>query len=473
MNADANTQQTGGLLPFGKHHLRAAVLGELHARPFRALESPRILLHYAFTCDSQAIRDDRIWFADLCRSQGVKGPGESDRSHVLPMAGGSLRWEQHSEFITYTFDVAPDGGHPFGRIPAGHPFGSGFRAPGPMLVAARLDVVPENGHDEAALARWFDRASLAALQSEEGRAVAMTDFRQDGEGLTRILLIDRGMAPSQTGALAQRLIEVETYRTLALLGLPMATELSPDVRRIEEELVQLTGEMRGASDMDSNRHLLERLSDLAADLEAGAAASAYRFGASRAYHSILKARLETIEEAPVPGYLGLASFLARRIAPAMRTCQSVENRQINLSRKLARATGGAPADVTVCILERPRHAELVQAVRETGAAIRLITDGDVAGVIHCAEAAVTGIDMYMGSGGAPEGVLAAASATVLAGPAGAALRRSRCVSSTSLEASGGGSAGSGSAGGGSAGGSAGGSEGIGGSLEPAELGLQQ
>lgn len=338
MNADANTQQTGGLLPFGKHHLRAAVLGELHARPFRALESPRILLHYAFTCDSQAIRDDRIWFADLCRSQGVKGPGESDRSHVLPMAGGSLRWEQHSEFITYTFDVAPDGGHPFGRIPAGHPFGSGFRAPGPMLVAARLDVVPENGHDEAALARWFDRASLAALQSEEGRAVAMTDFRQDGEGLTRILLIDRGMAPSQTGALAQRLIEVETYRTLALLGLPMATELSPDVRRIEEELVQLTGEMRGASDMDSNRHLLERLSDLAADLEAGAAASAYRFGASRAYHSILKARLETIEEAPVPGYLGLASFLARRIAPAMRTIVSVENRQINLSRKLARAT---------------------------------------------------------------------------------------------------------------------------------------
>ncbi|SUA99831.1 Uncharacterized membrane-anchored protein conserved in bacteria [Pannonibacter phragmitetus] len=338
MNADANTQQTGGLLPFGKHHLRAAVLGELHARPFRALESPRILLHYAFTCDPKAISEDRIWFADLCRSQGVKGPGESDRSHVLPMAGGSLRWEQHSEFITYTFDVAPDGGHPFGRIPAGHPFGSGFRAPGPMLVAARLDAVPENGHDEAAQARWFDRASLAALQSEEGRAVAMTDFRQDGEGLTRILLIDRGMAPSQTGALAQRLIEVETYRTLALLGLPMATELSPDVRRIEEELVRLTGEMRGASDMDSNRHLLERLSDLAADLEAGAAASAYRFGASRAYHSILKARLETIEEAPVPGYLGLASFLARRIAPAMRTIESVENRQINLSRKLARAT---------------------------------------------------------------------------------------------------------------------------------------
>ncbi|MFN6978289.1 MAG: class II fructose-bisphosphatase, partial [Gemmobacter sp.] len=84
-------------------------------------------------------------------------------------------------------------------------------------------------------------------------------------------------------------------------------------------------------------------------------------------------------------------------------------------RQLARAKGGAPADITVCILERPRHAELVQAVRETGAAIRLITDGDVAGVIHCAEAAVTGIDMYMGSGGAPEGVLAAAALKCMGG----------------------------------------------------------
>jgi fructose-1,6-bisphosphatase II / sedoheptulose-1,7-bisphosphatase len=75
---------------------------------------------------------------------------------------------------------------------------------------------------------------------------------------------------------------------------------------------------------------------------------------------------------------------------------------------LAKAKRGKPSDVMVCVLERPRHAELVREIRETGARIRLITDGDVAGVIHCAETAKTGIDMYMGAGGAPEGVLAAA-----------------------------------------------------------------
>ncbi|MEO0682199.1 MAG: class II fructose-bisphosphatase [Pseudomonadota bacterium] len=82
---------------------------------------------------------------------------------------------------------------------------------------------------------------------------------------------------------------------------------------------------------------------------------------------------------------------------------------------LAKAKGTGPDGVTVCILERPRHEELVREVRATGAAIRLITDGDVAGVIHCAEAETTGIDMYMGSGGAPEGVLAAAALKCMGG----------------------------------------------------------
>ncbi|RBW49604.1 class II fructose-bisphosphatase [Phaeobacter gallaeciensis] len=82
---------------------------------------------------------------------------------------------------------------------------------------------------------------------------------------------------------------------------------------------------------------------------------------------------------------------------------------------LAKAKGCAPSDITVCILERPRHEAMIAEVRETGAAIRLITDGDVAGVMHCAESEITGIDMYMGSGGAPEGVLAAAALKCMGG----------------------------------------------------------
>ena len=83
--------------------------------------------------------------------------------------------------------------------------------------------------------------------------------------------------------------------------------------------------------------------------------------------------------------------------------------------KLAEAKGCKPSDLMICVLERPRHQNLIQEIRETGARLRLITDGDVAGVIHCADTARTGIDMYMGIGGAPEGVLAASALKCLGG----------------------------------------------------------
>jgi fructose-1,6-bisphosphatase II / sedoheptulose-1,7-bisphosphatase len=84
-------------------------------------------------------------------------------------------------------------------------------------------------------------------------------------------------------------------------------------------------------------------------------------------------------------------------------------------RALAAAKGCDPADISVCVLERPRHEAMIADIRSTGAAVRLIMDGDVAGVIHCAEPELTGIDMYMGSGGAPEGVLAAAALKCMGG----------------------------------------------------------
>ncbi|MHA6266719.1 class II fructose-bisphosphatase [uncultured Aliiroseovarius sp.] len=94
---------------------------------------------------------------------------------------------------------------------------------------------------------------------------------------------------------------------------------------------------------------------------------------------------------------------------------SLEMSPADRVKALAKARGCDMSDITVCVLERPRHEEMIEGIRSTGAAIRLITDGDVAGVIHCAEADITGIDMYMGSGGAPEGVLAASALKCMGG----------------------------------------------------------
>jgi uncharacterized membrane-anchored protein len=150
-------------------------------------------------------------------------------------------------------------------------------------------------------------------------------------------VVERGLGAERAGALVQRLLELETYRSFALLGLPEAQRLSPSIGRIERRLAEVTEQMRMTMELADNRHLLDELTALAAELEAGATGSLYRFGASRAYNEIVHLRLQTIGERKVGGLPTWTAFLARRMAPAIRTCVTTEERQANLSRKLARA----------------------------------------------------------------------------------------------------------------------------------------
>ena len=244
---------------------------------------------------------------------------------------GTLRWERHTEFSTYLWEGPPARE----RDVEATPFGNGFSPPGTVLCGVRLEIRKWTPAAEKLVAR-FDPASLCHSLVENGRAAAITDFRQDGDGLTRILLLERGLSPARVGALAQRLIEIETYRSFAMLGLPLAQALSPRMRRMEDRMALLTAEMRQTDRRDSQQ-LLGELTELAAELEADAASSLYRFGASRAYHGIVEERLDALDEQAAPGAETWAAFLRRRVAPAMRTCRSVEERQANLSRKLARA----------------------------------------------------------------------------------------------------------------------------------------
>lgn len=319
------------------HALRAAVLGEVHARPFTAIETPRRVLHFAFDTAGERAKADRAAFSAFCAKRGVEAPKPGDKQHRAALDGVTLRWEQHSEFTTYTFELPAEGNTPF--YPAASSLAAPMAAlpqPGPLLVALDLHLTAERS-PRIALDKLFDRASLAVAENAEGDAVFASDFRADASGFVRILVIDRKLGPERAGALVQRLVEIETYRTLALLGLPEAQRLAPSIARIEHRLMEVTEEMRATEKLIDNHRLLDELTALAAELEAGAAASLFRFGASRAYNEIVQLRLETIGERAVEGFPTWTSFLARRMQPAMRTCITTEERQANLSRKLARA----------------------------------------------------------------------------------------------------------------------------------------
>lgn len=323
---------TGSVMGFPAHEGRPGALGEVHSRPHPLVENPRVLIQLSFMTEGGSSVDHAV-LSELSRRLGIASPDRHARHHAMKWGQGSLRWERHTEFSTYLWEgpLADSG-----RAQEDSPFGNGFSPPGTVISGIRLEIRKWTPDNEKLIA-GFDPTSLCYSLVENGAAGIVTDFRQDGDGLTRILILDRGLTPARTGALSQRLIDIETYRTLAMLGLPMALSLSSRVRRIEDRLAQATREMKATETRDSQA-LLADLTELAAELEADAASSLYRFGASRAYDGIVRERLEALEEEVVPGYDTWAGFLKRRVAPAMRTCRSVEERQANLSRKLTRAT---------------------------------------------------------------------------------------------------------------------------------------
>jgi uncharacterized membrane-anchored protein len=284
------------------HPLRAAILGELHARPFTPIATPRRILHFAFDTSGDTARHDRAALADFCARHQLELLKPSAKQHRVAFGGVTLRWEQHSEFTTYTWELPSPDTTPF------HPDAGSLAAPmmslpqpGPLLVALDLHLLAEK-KKKLAITKLFDRASLAVAENSDGCALFATDFQvADTAGFVRILVLDRSLGAERAGAVVQRIIELETYRTLALLGLPEAQRLIPSINRIEKRLGEVTEEMRRTDKLIDNHRLLDELTELAAELEAGAAASLFRFGASRAYNEIVQLRLQTIGERKVEG----------------------------------------------------------------------------------------------------------------------------------------------------------------------------
>lgn len=334
--SDTTPRPTASTSVYGMpaHAGRALAVDEVHARPHLLIQAPRGLLQLAFMTEGDPARDQQA-MTELSQRLGVAQSDSGAALHGLTWDEGDLHCEKHTEFSTYLWSAVldPDTAAPCGE----NPFKHGFVAPGPVISGIRLNVLPWTAAAEQEIDR-FDPVSLCYSVVENGAAAIVTDFRQDADGLTNILVLDRGLTQARAGALVQRLLEIETYRTLALLALPLTRSMTVDLRRMESQLAAITDEMR--TDKGARRDhdvLLAELTTLGAELEAGVAANLYRFGASRAYHEIVEERLDALAETSVAGYCTWRDFLHRRIAPAMRTCQSVKERQAKLSDKLTRA----------------------------------------------------------------------------------------------------------------------------------------
>ena len=323
------------------HPARMRLYNEFHARPFAYLEAPEIATHYAVLGDGADPQEDRKFLHRICERYGVASPPEDANHFQIDLGPVRLKWERHTEFVTYTFFRHGIAGDLFTKPAIDYVDMALIDGmPGRVLVATQLALVacddPRNAPPEN-LAEHFISDSLCASQVADGAASMWTDFQVHGDGFGRIVVCDQGLGAQAAGRLAQRLLEIDTYRVLAMLALPVARESDPNIREIEDRLAEVTAEMNDAGGLEDEQKLLRRLTDISAAAEEATARSAYRFAAARAYHALVDERISELRETVIEGYQTIDAFMARRLAPAMRTCQAVAARQDTLARRVERA----------------------------------------------------------------------------------------------------------------------------------------
>ncbi|MBS1176517.1 MAG: hypothetical protein H6R06_929 [Proteobacteria bacterium] len=353
------------------HAERYAMAEEVHARPPETVVAPARASYVAVLIDSDDRARELAHLETLCKRHGMPPP-PSGATHFRASLGGlRLKWERHGEFSGYLIIAPGAAALPF-REPAATLIPAEWLSsvPGRTIAAAHVDVVGDPGLavDAAALAEHFGGHAVAGSSIAEGAGAVYTDFRIHADGFSRWLVLDRGLTPGQAGRTLQRLVEIEAYRLLALLALPIARRQTPRMLAIERELALLTdGLARGQGD---DEDLLHQLTRLAAEVESGLAASQFRFGACRAYFELVTRRIAEMREARLPGLQTIEEFMARRFTPAVATCQTAEQRLHGLSERIARASALLSTRVDIA-RERQNQALLASMDRRARLQLRL------------------------------------------------------------------------------------------------------
>ncbi len=417
------------------HPQREALTVEVHARPYAVLQAPERASHLAMLSGDSAGDADRAHILKLCKRYNIAGPAE-DMNHFMADFGPfRLKWERHTEFSTYTFFRS----EPVPRDPFENPvldtvprdWVEGI--PGKLMVGihAAMEAADAPERETNDLSRLFGAESFAGANVADGHALAFMDFWINGDGFGHLLIRDLGLAPRRAGRLLQRLLEIETYRTMALLAFPIAKEVSRKLDKIGRQLSGSMDAMGALQSTEDEKQLLADLTKLAGELEQAAAATNYRFGAARAYYALVDKRIQELREKRLEGYQQFGEFMDRRLAPAMRTCEAVAQRMEALSERLARASQLLRTRVDIQLEEQnrdllhsmDRRASLQLRLQETveGLSIAAVTYYGV-GLIGYVLKGMKGVGLPL-----PVEIIMALSVPLIAGSALLVVRRIRRI----------------------------------------------
>ncbi|HEX7891878.1 MAG TPA: DUF3422 domain-containing protein [Ramlibacter sp.] len=322
------------------HPQRIALHNEIHARPPEAMAAPLALSHVVMAGDAAERDASRAHLASLLRDHHLPLPDAQTTHLRMDVGGFRIRWELHTEFVTWTFSHAfdADGFGDQEPQPAIHEVPQEWLAalPGQCLAALHLWVLPGDPPPPHALTRHvLHEETLVGSGVGGGQGAVFTDFAIHADGHSRMVLFSDGLSPRRLGRMVQRLLEIDTYRMAALLGLPAARESAALLGVAEKELAALAEAIRAAG-RDEEPQLLDRLTRLAGQVESHYAATHSRFSASAAYFELVDQRLQDIHESRLPGLQTLGEFIERRLSPARATCAWAVRRQDALSQRVSR-----------------------------------------------------------------------------------------------------------------------------------------
>jgi uncharacterized membrane-anchored protein len=351
---------------------RFALVNELHARPFPELAAPCRALHLAIKQPVKAAdRElDRAHLIALLDRYGAPHPAPGASHYSGPLGRSFLKWELHTEFVTYTLFAEGVAPQPFsGDMFALFPADWLAEAPGLVLTSSLVRIEAADRERQEALMdseflRWFVPESLAVSRVVDGEAVIAGDFRIDEHGHSRFAVLARpDIGRRRLGRIVLRLLEIETYKCAAMLTLPLAREVAGAVARIDGELSALVEHMSAETGHEPDT--LDRLLKMAAEIEHLASASAFRFGAAGAYEVIVNQRIQVLREERIGGRQLIGEFMTRRFDPAMRTCRSAKERLTELSDRAERAANLLRTRVDVA--NQQQNVEILRAMDQRAA----------------------------------------------------------------------------------------------------------
>jgi uncharacterized membrane-anchored protein len=316
------------------------------------------------------VQDELAVLRQLDGQQHLKLEDLANNFLRLNIADYSVIWERHGEFTRYSITQplpaeADWDAHdpPLSNLPALQPGWLGT-VPGKTISATQLALIKvKMGTDAEMLAgarQWLGAEEIVAARIGAGYVTAFTDYRLRSDGFCRYVAIAESLTETRAGRVSSRLLELEIYRMMALMGWPVARSLGPLLKDAEVQLADITNSMENGQHSDSE--LLHRLIALAARVEGATAAHSFRFAATTAYQNLVQARIAELKEARLPGVQTFSEFLSRRFLPAMATVQATHKRLADLSERIERS--GALIRTSADIVREEQNQKLLEKLTD-------------------------------------------------------------------------------------------------------------